>query len=82
MPSLEGHLDQELKPVVPCISLELKEEEEAQMAPNPRTDFKERQRKHLSEALLATPPPAKQSRLKALREEPIFGRPHGAGAPF
>lgn len=75
-------MDQELEPVVPCISLEPKEEEEVQMAPSPRTDFKERQCKHLSKALPATPPPAKQSRPKAPLEEPIFGRPHGAGAPF
>ncbi|RVW23366.1 hypothetical protein CK203_100795 [Vitis vinifera] len=77
LPSLEGHLDQELEPVVPCISLEPKEEEDEQMDSNLRTDFKERQRKHLSEALPATPPPAKQSRPKAPHEEPVFGRPHG-----
>ena len=52
------------------------------MDSNLRTDFKERQRKHLSEALPATPPPAKQSRPKAPHEEPVFERPHGAGAPF
>lgn len=48
LPSLEGHSDQEPKPMVPCINLEPKEEEETQMAPNLRVGFKERQRKRLS----------------------------------
>ena len=48
LPSLEGHSDQEPKPMVPCINLEPKEEEEAQMAPNLRVGFKKRQRKRLS----------------------------------
>lgn len=40
--------------MVPCIILKPEEEEEDEgMTPNPRTSFKERQRKHLFEAILA-----------------------------
>ena len=41
------------------------------MAPNLRAGFKERQRKHLSEALLTTPSRAKKIRSKAPHEEPV-----------
>ena len=70
LPSMKGRWNQEPEPMVPYINLE-PEEEEAQMAPNLRVSFKERQRKRLSEALSTTPLPAKKSRSKVPREEPI-----------
>lgn len=69
-------MDQGLKPVVPCISLEPKEEkEETQMTPKLRVGFKEKQRKHLSEALSVIPRPAKKSCLEDPHEEPVSGIP-------
>ena len=66
------NLDQKPEPAVPFINIEPEEEEDAkEMTPNQRVGFKERQRKRLSEALPATPPPTKKSRLEATREEPV-----------
>lgn len=41
-PSIGARSNQEFDPVVPCIILELKEEEETEMTPNLRVGFKER----------------------------------------
>ena len=55
---------------MPFINLDPEEEEIVEeMTPNLRVGFKERQRKRLSEAPLATPPPTKKSRSKAPHEE-------------
>lgn len=55
---------------MPFINLDPEEEEAAEeMTPNLRAGFKERQRKRLSEAFPATPPPTKKSRPKASHEE-------------
>lgn len=72
-------MDQELESFVPFIDLKPeKEEATKEMAPNLRVDFKERHRKRLLNALLATPPPTKKSLLEAPREEqaltPLQGR--------
>ena len=65
-------MDQKPEPAVPFINIELEEEEDAkEMTPNLRVGFKERQRKSLSEALPATPPPTKKSRLEATRKESV-----------
>lgn len=45
------------------------------MTPNLRSDFKERQRKRLSKALLVAPPPAKRTHLEVSHEEPILDAP-------
>ena len=84
-PSVGDSLNQELEPVVPCITLELEggggegggreeeeEEEEEQMAPNLRVYFKERQRKRHFEALLTTPLPAKKTPPKVSRKELVL----------
>ena len=68
--------------MVPYINLELEEEkEDAQMAPNLKVSFKERQHKRLSEALSTTPPPAKKSCSEAPYEEPVPDVPMVQVAP-
>lgn len=75
-------LDQEPESFVPFIDLKPEKEEAIkEMAPNLKVDFKERHRKRLVDALLATPPPAKKSLLEAPREEQA-PHPYGAGPPF
>lgn len=62
--------------MVPCIILEPKEEEEEkEMTLNLRVGFKERQRKCLSKALSAAPPPAKRTRPKVFYEESVLDAP-------
>lgn len=71
-------LNQEPELVVPCIILEPEgeeKEEETQMTLNLRVDFRERQRKCLSKALLATPPPAKNTRPEVSSEELVLDTP-------
>lgn len=58
--------------MVPCIILELEEEEEEEMTPNLRAGFKERQCKRLFEALLTALPPVKRMRLEVSHEESIL----------
>lgn len=51
---------------MPFIELELEKEEEVKdMAPKLKAGFKERHRKHLSEALPVAPPPTKKVYPKA-----------------
>lgn len=58
--------DQEPEPTVPFIDLELEKEEEVKdMAPKLKVGFKERHRKHLSEALPVAHPPTKKVYPKA-----------------
>lgn len=60
-PSVGDSSDQEPEPIVPFIDLELEKEEEVKdMTPKLKAGFKERHRKHLSEALPVAPPPAKK----------------------
>lgn len=62
--------------MVSCIILEPKKEEgEEGMTPNLRSDFKEKQRKRLSKALLVAPPPAKRTRPEVSHEEPVLDAP-------
>lgn len=57
-------LETEVEPVVLCIVC--KNEENEDMAANLRTDFKERQCKHLSESILVVPPSTKKPYSKVL----------------
>ena len=59
----------EVEPMVPCIICEPKGEED--MAKNLKSDFKERQRKWLSESITVAPPPAKKSYTEVLRPAPV-----------
>ena len=64
-PSIGVNPDQELELAVPFIVLELEEEEKGkEMALNLRVNFKEMQRKRLSESLLVVFPPTKRSCLE------------------
>lgn len=75
-PSIRARLNQEVEPVVSCIILDPKEEErEKGMTPNLRYNFKERQRKCLSEALLVAPPLAKRTRLEVSYEDLVLDAP-------
>lgn len=77
-PSVGDSSDQELGLTMPFIDLEPEEEKKTEdMTPNLRVGFKERQCKRLSEALSATPLPAKKSHPEAPREEPTLDFPTG-----
>lgn len=56
---------------MPFINLEPEEEGKEEMTPKLKVGFKERHRKSLNEALLATPLPTKKIRSEAHREEPV-----------
>lgn len=65
-PSVGNSSDQEPEPTVPFIDLELEKEEKVKdMAPKLKVGFKERHRKHLSEAFPVAPSPTKKVYLKA-----------------
>lgn len=77
-PSVGDSSDQEPGLTIPFIDLEPEEEKKAEdMTPNLRVGFKERQCKRLSEALSATPLPAKKSHPKAPHEELTLDFPTG-----
>ena len=71
-PSIGARPNQEFDLVVPCIILEPKKKK---MTPNLRVGFKERQHKHLSKALSATPSLVKRTRSEVSHEEPVLDAP-------